>query len=209
MYYFTFTIMRDREMKLLTKNKDMIALVVSADKVEHNVRADYLTAFISAVAGISGVCADSESPLAWDGDRLLDGLKRDGHGNITVLTHLIAKISTRSAYRKKIIAWLEYYCNIHFNTSELKFEYKIVDGMKVKIDRKAWEVLLDLPFWEKLPNSTPDFDYMKEMDRLQKKVDDLIKKSVNAGLEIGDGHNLVTIQNLLNGTIEVDKTEEV
>ena len=67
-------------MKLIKKNKDMIKLVELANEQDGSARDNYLIAFVSAVAGITGTVADTENGIE----------ASDGHGNVTVLTHLVA-----------------------------------------------------------------------------------------------------------------------
>ena len=184
-------------MKLIKKNKDMIKLVELANEQDGSARDNYLIAFVSAVAGITGTVADTENGIE----------ESDGHGNVTVLTHLVAKISTRSSYRKKIIAWLEFYCDIKYNTQSLSFEYKINAGSKVKIDDSAWLVLTELPFWEKLPNIAPEFDFTKRMEKLTKSVDTLIADYISNVGELEETSRLVLVQKLLQGT-ELTLVEE-
>jgi len=190
-------------MKLLNKQEKMTSLVVSANKSDTNVRADYHTAFVSAVAGITGI--DNTTDLGKQ-----SGVEQsNGHGNITVLTHLVSKINTKSAYRKKIVAWLEFYCDVHYNTSELKFEYKVEDGIKQKISPLAWEVLVEYPFWEKLPNQVSEFDYDVRFERLQKSIDKFIKDAINSGMDLEESNTVVLSQLLLSGKLELSEESNV
>jgi len=183
-------------MKFYTSQKEILAAVETGNTQETSARELYHTAFVSAVVGIVGVSAnDSEEAI-------------DGHGNITVLTHAVAKINNRSGSKKKIIEWLKYYCNIDFNTQSNAFEYIVEFGSKVMIMPESVECLIAAPFWEKLPNTEPDFDLTKEMERLMKKVDALVKKAANADIELSPSSKLVTVQKVLSGEFEVDVAGE-